>query len=196
MRQIAEGGTGNRRTLPVAAETLRQQAHVAPGETSGNHFTDVQRAHKQGKFNINGDDDFVQRRKAKAPTGFSVPSARQDSQPFSIGGVQQHGSRMRSSDAAAGKAADAGLQLVIERPRDTLAQRGAHGMIGLGRTFKSMDDDGSGNLDQQEFNKAMVELNMNLSNREQLRLFQHFDADHSGRIDFDEFLNAVRAPIN
>lgn len=36
-----------------------------------------------------------------------------------------------------------------------MAQRGARGIIGLKRVFKIMDDDNSGYLDVNEFNKAL-----------------------------------------
>ena len=37
------------------------------------------------------------------------------------------------------------------------------GIIGLGRKFRIMDDDGSKSLNRAEFNKAMKECNLSLS---------------------------------
>jgi len=36
-----------------------------------------------------------------------------------------------------------------------MRQRGARGILGMKRVFKIMDDDNSGYLDKQEFNKAL-----------------------------------------
>lgn len=44
---------------------------------------------------------------------------------------------------------------LLERFRDKMRQRGARGILGLKRIFKIMDDDNSGYLDKQEFNKAL-----------------------------------------
>ena len=55
-----------------------------------------------------------------------------------------------------------------------LAGRGAKGVIGLGRLFKIMDDDGSNTLSFAEFKKAMKECKMELSDTELVLLFKRF----------------------
>lgn len=45
--------------------------------------------------------------------------------------------------------------ILVERFREKLKARGSRGIIGLGRQFKIMDDNGSGSLDPYEFNKAI-----------------------------------------
>jgi Ca2+-binding EF-hand superfamily protein len=45
--------------------------------------------------------------------------------------------------------------LLLEKFREKMAQRGARGILGLQRIFKIMDDDGSGYLDKNEFTKAL-----------------------------------------
>ena len=54
------------------------------------------------------------------------------------------------------KSRDGGAEL-LERFRDKMRQRGARGILGLKRIFKIMDDDNSGYLDNNEFNKALKE---------------------------------------
>jgi hypothetical protein len=56
-----------------------------------------------------------------------------------------------------------------------LKQRGTHGIITLGKKFKSMDDCGNGQLSFEEFRKAMAE--MSLPEPDVHRLFRAFDAD-------------------
>ena len=45
--------------------------------------------------------------------------------------------------------------ILVERFREKLKARGSRGIVGLGRQFKIMDDNGSGSLDPYEFNKAI-----------------------------------------
>ena len=85
---------------------------------------------------------------------------------------------------------------IISELRAELASRGARGIMGLSRRFKSMDDNGDGQLSKGEFKKAMDENQMNLSNEEFLAVFAEFDKDNSGGIDFEEFLTTIRGPIS
>jgi len=90
----------------------------------------------------------------------------------------------------------AGLQQVLARMKGQLKARGASGMIGLGRKFRIMDDDGSKSLSLAEFKKALQELALDLTDSEGRSLFTHFDADGSGTIDYEEFIQGVRDPLN
>jgi Ca2+-binding EF-hand superfamily protein len=51
-----------------------------------------------------------------------------------------------------------------------------------------MDDDGSKSLNMAEFKKAMRECALDLSDGELRMLFQFFDKDGGGTIDFEEFM--------
>jgi len=90
----------------------------------------------------------------------------------------------------------AGLIQIIERLKAQLASRGARGIIGLGRKFRIMDDDGSNSLSLLEFKKAMNEMSFNLNDADARLIFQHFDSDSSGCIDFEEFIQGIRDPLN
>lgn len=63
---------------------------------------------------------------------------------------------------------------LIARLKAQLASRGAHGIVGLGRLFKIMDDDGSNSLSFKEFKKAMKECNMILNDIDLVILFKKF----------------------
>lgn len=87
-------------------------------------------------------------------------------------------------------------EALAELMRQKLAGRGARGFIGLQRQFKIMDDNNSRSLDKYEFSKACSDYMLGFTEGEMQKLFAYFDVDHSGLIDFDEFVRAIRGPMN
>lgn len=85
---------------------------------------------------------------------------------------------------------------LMERFREKLAKRGSRGIAGLGRSFKIADDDRSGNLGQEEFQKAIHDFRVGFNPAQSAKLFGVFDRDGSGTIDYDEFLRGVRGVMN
>ena len=85
---------------------------------------------------------------------------------------------------------------LVTRLRNKLAQRGARGIIGLGRQFRIMDDNNSRSLDIQEFSHAMKDYMLGFTDAEIKTLFHYFDLDGSGSIDYDEFIRALRGPMS
>ena len=65
-------------------------------------------------------------------------------------------------------------------------------LFNIQRAFHKFDADGSGELDREEFEKAMFFLGLRLSSKELHALFQVADADGSGNIDLDEFASMVK----
>jgi len=59
-----------------------------------------------------------------------------------------------------------------------------------------MDDNNSKSLDKYEFTKAMTDYMLGFSEQEIQKLFAYFDFDRSGAIEFDEFIRAIRGPMN
>jgi Ca2+-binding EF-hand superfamily protein len=55
-----------------------------------------------------------------------------------------------------------------------------------------MDDNRNHKLDLAEFSKAMQDYGLGYNKEEVQELFNAFDKDHSGQIDFDEFLEKLR----
>jgi Ca2+-binding EF-hand superfamily protein len=87
-------------------------------------------------------------------------------------------------------------EALAEALKTKLASRGARGIIGLQRQFKIMDDDNSKTLNAAEFNKALTDYKLGFSKAECLTLFNYFDVDTSGTITYDEFIRAIRGPMN
>ena len=77
-----------------------------------------------------------------------------------------------------------------------MRQRGARGIIGLQRIFKIMDDNGNGQLDQNEFQKALKDYRVQVNPEESFVLFSLFDINQDGSISYDEFLRGVIGEMN
>lgn len=87
---------------------------------------------------------------------------------------------------------DQGLSKALDQLREQLRSRGARGFVGLQRKFKIMDDDGNKSLNLVEFKKGIKESGLNFTEYQLSQMFQHFDRDRNGTVDFEEFLVAVR----
>lgn len=85
---------------------------------------------------------------------------------------------------------------VLGKIKEKLISRGAHGIRGLGISFRRMDDSGDNKLDRMEFMWGLKENGHDISPAEFERIFKYFDKNNSGKIDFDEFLRAIRGDLN
>jgi len=85
---------------------------------------------------------------------------------------------------------------LMEVFRKKLAARGSRGIMGLGRQFKIADDDGSKNLNVDEFKKAVHDFRVGLNAKQAEKLFAVFDRSGDGAIDYEEFLRGVRGGMN
>lgn len=59
-----------------------------------------------------------------------------------------------------------------------------------------MDDNKNRKLEFDEFRKGVNEYGLNYSKEEIKDIFDIFDKDHSGTIDFDEFLERLSVSLN
>mmetsp|Transcript_6765 Transcript_6765/g.11360 ORF Transcript_6765/g.11360 Transcript_6765/m.11360 type:complete len:793 (-) Transcript_6765:183-2561(-) len=91
---------------------------------------------------------------------------------------------------------DQGIQHLVATMKKEMKARGSTGFHGLRRRFQIMDDDGSKSLSMGEFKKALSEFNMALTEADLRKLFDFFDADEGGTIDFEEFVQGVRDPLS
>ncbi|GMH40180.1 hypothetical protein BSKO_08084 [Bryopsis sp. KO-2023] len=126
----------------------------------------------------------AQQQPAQAPAG---PGAFEGGSQAT--GGMEGASHVGINDATTQKSMEAMTKL-----RLILKKRGCHGIITLGRKFKSMDDDGSGSLCYVEFTKAMKE--MGFDEGELQALFRFFDRDCNGYISYDEFITGLRGDLN
>ncbi|KAA3682084.1 uncharacterized protein DEA37_0004230 [Paragonimus westermani] len=80
----------------------------------------------------------------------------------------------------------------LEKLTHICLARGANGIVGIGRQFRIIDDDGNKQLSFKEFYKGCNDFGANLTKEEVTDIFQSIDKDGSGFIDFEEFLKALR----
>ncbi len=88
-----------------------------------------------------------------------------------------------------------GIKLLIAKIKKEMKSRESFGFIGMQRTFRNAVD-GNKSLNQLEFRKAMKELALDLSDADFRFLFEYFDADRTGNINFEEFVQGVRDPMS
>lgn len=98
--------------------------------------------------------------------------------------------------ASSSKSSVRGPEELAEAMRQKLVSRGARGFIGLQRQFKIMDDNNSRSLDKFEFSKACADYMLGFTEGEMQKLFNYFDYDKTGLLEFDEFIRAIRGPMN
>ncbi|XP_059470081.1 calcyphosin-like protein [Neocloeon triangulifer] len=84
----------------------------------------------------------------------------------------------------------------LDKLRLQCLSRGSTGILGLGRVFRRMDDDGSRALSLDEFTKGLSDSGLVLRDDEAAAVFSAVDKDGSGSINIDEFLLALRPPMS
>lgn len=86
---------------------------------------------------------------------------------------------------------------LIKRVRDLIIERGGeHGIHTLRRVMAVMDHSGDKSLSREELCYGLRDYGVVLRRGEADQVFDHFDKDGSGSIDFDEFLFALRGELN
>jgi len=129
---------------------------------------------------------------AKAQMAATKKRAAMDNDIFGTGARREE--QAKKTEEAAFKGGDD--KALKKHIRERIAARGARGIQGIGKKFKIADDDRSGQLDKEEFKKAMHDFRIGLSDKEVGRAFDLFDRDGSGGISYDEFLRTIRGSMN
>jgi len=85
---------------------------------------------------------------------------------------------------------------VLGKIRDTLKARGTHGIRGLGRVFRRMDNNGDMKFNRSEFMWGLRENGHKLTPSEFERVFRYFDRNNDQCVHYNEFLRGIRGPLN
>ena len=85
---------------------------------------------------------------------------------------------------------------LLEAFRKKVTQRGAKGIIALGRLFRIMDDDGSRTLSRAEFEKACRDFKTEMSSEDVGNIFHAFDHNRDGSINYEEFIRVIRGEMS
>ena len=88
------------------------------------------------------------------------------------------------------------LEDLLGHLRNILSQRGYSGIMSLRRTFMIIDENSNKKITFDEFEKLFKKYRFNLSQEEVNNLFNYFDKDGSGFIDYEEFVNGICGNLN
>lgn len=150
-------------------------------------------------WNLDGSMDVNKKKGWAMDDTNGAPASRQGTRGGPRGAQASRGAARGGAPAQASaneppmNASEAQLMQIF---REKLAKRGNRGIMGLGRSFKIADDDRSGNLGMEEFQKAINDFRVGFKPAQSAKLFNVFDRDGSGTIDYDEFLRGVRGEMN
>ena len=88
------------------------------------------------------------------------------------------------------------IEDLVGHLRYILFQRGPRGLMALKRTFMLLDENSDKKISFAEFEKMFKRYRFNLSEIEVNNIFNYFDKDKSGFIDYSEFLNGITGELN
>ena len=88
------------------------------------------------------------------------------------------------------------IEDLVAHLRSNLIQRGPRGLMSIKRTFMLIDENGDKKISFKEFEKMFKRYRFILSQEEINNLFNYFDKDSSGFIDYSEFVNGIVGELN
>ena len=88
------------------------------------------------------------------------------------------------------------IEDLIAHLRNNLVQRGPRGLMSIRRTFMLIDENSDKRIQFSEFEKMFKRYRFNLSQVEINNLFNFFDKDGSGYIDYGEFVSGILGDLS
>ncbi|OQS00023.1 hypothetical protein THRCLA_21773 [Thraustotheca clavata] len=133
-------------------------------------------------------DDHLYQRKKK-----SIATSRPASAVFTLSSVEYKQNKVINKTECS---MDRGMEFILSQLKAQVKSRGASGLLGLTRRFRIMDDDNSKGLSMVELKKAFKEIQVDVSEKDIRVLFEFFDKDNNGTIDWNEFIAGLSDPMN
>ena len=88
------------------------------------------------------------------------------------------------------------FELVQERFKTTIVQRGTRGLIGLKRQFKILDDSNDGSLEIQDFLKGLDDYKIEVSQSDLAMLYHAYNVPETSKISYIRLLDEIVGQLN
>lgn len=88
------------------------------------------------------------------------------------------------------------VDIIIDGLRRRMHQKGLDAIMALERFYKQMDKDGNHTLELPEFSEGMIQSGLLRDDAECQAVFNHFDEDNSGALDYREFMSVVKGKLS
>lgn len=84
----------------------------------------------------------------------------------------------------------------IESFRRVLGSRGLRGIVGLAQQLRIADFEKTGEIDLHDFTQVIQAFNVPISNTDIRSLFETFDRNKKGKINYMDFMTAIKGEMN
>ena len=85
---------------------------------------------------------------------------------------------------------------IIDIIKNKIKMRGIRCLISLENNFRSLDDDNSQTINFDSFETSAKDFRFGITSEEIENLFDYFDKERNGRIDYDEFIRRIRGQMS
>ena len=85
---------------------------------------------------------------------------------------------------------------IIDIIKNKIKMRGIRCLISLENNFRSLDDDNSQTINFDSFERSAQDFRFGITFEEVEKLFDYFDKERNGRIDYDEFIRRIRGQMS
>lgn len=170
-------------------ETVTQSAHAAPGSRKATEFSTTFKL--TGGIGNQGQLDAY---REKWTTETDVMRKTR----FATENTITQGNAVAKDFKARTLRSLPGAPKVVETIRAKIIERGGeHGIRGIARSFRIMDDSNDKALSFNEFKYGIKDYGLrDISDPDLQTCFNYFDRDGGGVLDFDEFIRGVRGKLN
>lgn len=86
-------------------------------------------------------------------------------------------------------------QALVQDLRERCISEGLGTLRGLSVLFRTMDKDFSKSITLKEMKSGLKKFGLKVAKADLQIIYDHFDVDQSGHVDFNEFLKALQPPL-